>query len=179
MDTKNCREKLNDILLNDTYEENIEFLVDVIPEIKDSMGFEHNHPHHHLDVWGHTLLALKNANTKDLEVKMALLLHDLGKPHSYQDEEIRHFQGHPEVSEKMARKILERLEYDSKFTENVCYLVKSHDIPIDTDNLDNTYELILKRLKVQYADAKAHSPDKVEKRIDKLDKIKEELVCKE
>ncbi len=178
MDTKNYRAKLNDILLNDTYEENIEFLVNVIPEIKDSIGFKHNHPHHHLDVWEHTLLALRNANTNDLEVKMALLLHDLGKPHSYQDEEIRHFHGHPEVSEKMAREILKRLEYDSNFIEDVCYLIKYHDTLIDPNNLDNTYELVIKRLLVQYADARAHSPDKVAKKIDKLNKVKENLIRK-
>ena len=178
MDTKNYREKLNDILLNDTYEENLEFLISIIPEIKDIIGFKHNHPHHHLDVWGHTLLALRNVTTNDLEIKMALLLHDIGKPHSYQDEEIRHFYGHPEVSERMARKILERLEYDSDFIKDVCYLIKYHDTLIDPDNLDNTYELVVKRLLVQYADAKAHSPDKVAKKVDKLDKVKEKLICK-
>ncbi len=28
---------------------------------------------------------------------MAALLHDIGKPFAYQDEEVRHFHGHPQV----------------------------------------------------------------------------------
>ena len=53
------------------------------------IGFEHKHPHHHLDVWNHTLLAL-SYSPKDFDIRLVLLLHDIGKPHSYQDEEIRH-----------------------------------------------------------------------------------------
>jgi len=74
--------------------ENKAILFDIIPELKDMVGFEHNHPHHHLDVWEHTLLALSKS-PKDFELRLVLLLHDIGKPHSYQDEEIRHFRNHP------------------------------------------------------------------------------------
>ena len=70
------------------------------------IGFEHRHPHHHLDVWDHTLEVVKNITSQDLELKMAALLHDIGKPFSYQDEEVRHFHGHPEVSSKMSENIL-------------------------------------------------------------------------
>ena len=106
---------------------------------------------------------------------MAGLLHDIGKPFSYQDEEVRHFHGHPEVSYEMTKQILSRLNYDEEFIGSVAYLVRKHDTPIDVNNLDNTYEMIQKLLKLQYADAKAHHPDKVGKRIRYLDKIKEDL----
>ena len=102
---------------------------------------------------------------------MAALLHDIGKPFSYQDEEVRHFHGHPEVSAKMTKGILKRMGYSETFIENVTYLVNMHDTIIDVDNLDNTYEMILKRLELQYADARAHAPSKVEKRIRFLDEI--------
>lgn len=155
--------------------ENIESLLILIPEIKYIIGFEHKHPHHHLDVWGHTLEVIKNLNTSDLELNMAALLHDIGKPFSYQDEEVRHFRGHPEVSGKMAQEILTRIGYDEKFKERVVYLIKTHDTIIDPNNLDNNMEMIQKRLQLQYADAKAHHPDKVEKRIKFLDDIKKQL----
>ena len=155
--------------------ENMEELLIEIPEIKNMIGFEHKHPHHNLDVWSHTLEVIKNLNTKDLELNMAGLLHDIGKPFSYQDEEIRHFHGHPEVSYKMSKKILTRLSCDKKFIERVSYLVKTHDTIIETNNLDNNLEMIQKRLKLQYADARAHHPDKIEKRIRFLDDIKKQL----
>lgn len=156
-------------------DENMGILLSSIPEIKNMIGFEHRHPHHHLDVWQHTLLVMKNLDTKDLELNMAGLLHDIGKPFSYQDEEVRHFHGHPEISFEMAKQILTRLGYDKAFIDRVSYLVKTHDTIIDPNNLDNKFELVQKRLRLQYADAKAHNPDKVGKRIAFLDNIKNEL----
>lgn len=158
-----------------TLEDNIEDLLKLIPEIKNMIGFEHKHPHHHLDVWQHTLEVIRNLNTQDIELNMAGLLHDIGKPFSYQDEEVRHFHGHPEASYKMAMKILTRLGYEEEFINRVTYLVRRHDTIIEVSNLDNTDEMINKLLNLQYADAKAHHPDKVEKRIKFLDDIKQQL----
>lgn len=171
----NARKQINEILTSRIVEDNMDFILENIPEISHMIGFEHKHPHHHLDVWGHTLLALKSLESQDLETNMAVLLHDIGKPFSYQDDEIRHFRGHPQISAQMSEKILKRLGYDKEFIEDVCYLVRTHDTIIQPDNLDNTYNMIQKRLLVQYADAKAHKPDKVEKRVKVLDGIKEEL----
>lgn len=176
---KLSREKINKILNTDnsvmSINENIKYLLDVIPELNYMIGFEHKHPHHHLDVWQHTLEALNNLNTNDLEIKMAVLLHDIGKPFSYQDDEVRHFHGHPEVSYEMTKKILVRLGYNEEFIKNVSYLVKTHDTIIDVNNLDNTLEMTKKRLQVQYADAKAHHPDTVDKKINFLNNIERQL----
>ena len=173
------RDRLNNILKEEntdkTIKENLEYILGIIPEIKDMIGFEHKHPHHNLDVWEHTLKVVQGLGEADLETKMAALLHDIGKPFSYQDEEVRHFHGHPEVSKEMAEKILNRLGYDNKFIQDVCYLVETHDSIVDPNNLDNIAEMIDKRLKLQYADAKAHSPDKIAKRITFLDNIKKEI----
>lgn len=168
-------DKLSEIISTGKIEENLEFLKEKIPEITNMIGFEHNHPHHHLDVWNHTLEVIKNINNQDLELKMAALLHDIGKPFSYQDDEVRHFHGHPEVSSQISENILKRLGYDEKFVKDVCYLVRTHDTIIDPNNLDNSYKMIMKRLQLQYADAKAHAPSKVEKRIRFLDTISESL----
>ena len=61
------------------------------------------------------------------------------------------------------------------FINNVCYLIKYHDTLLDPDNFS---KLDYKLLDIQYADAKAHHPDKVLKRIKNLDKIKEEVYNK-
>lgn len=173
------RNKLNEILVSGKIEENMDFILKVIPEIKPMIGFDQNHPCHFLDVWGHTVCAIHNLeNFDDIEVDMATLLHDIGKPFSYQDEpsgKIRHFKGHPEISFQMSNTILKRLGYDDEFVNNVCYLVRKHDDIIDPTKLDNSIELVKKRLKVQYADAKAHSMFIVEKRLRALDEIKRQL----
>lgn len=130
-------------------ETHLEDLLKLIPEIKYMIGFEHKHPHHHLDVWKHTLEVIRNLNTQDLELNMAGLLHDIGKPFSYQDEEVRHFHGHPEVSYKMSIQILRRLGYDEDIIYRILYLVKNHDTIIDVNNLGNSKEMIEKLLNLQ------------------------------
>ena len=173
------RDRLNRILSKDdcvkSIQDNLEYVLKIIPEIKNMIGFEHKHPHHYLDVWEHTLKVVDEVGDADIETRMAALLHDIGKPFSYQDEEVRHFHGHPEVSREITEKTLKRLGYDEKFIEDVCYLVATHDSIIDPNNLDNNEEMINKRLRLQYADARAHSPDKAAKRISFLDNIKKEI----
>ena len=79
---------LYDILLAEdvvlAIKNNMDYLLDIIPELKYMMGFDHKHPHHHLDVWNHTLYAL-SLSKRDFDVRFALLLHDIGKPFSYQE----------------------------------------------------------------------------------------------
>ena len=90
---------------------NLDELFILIPELRNMIGFEHKHPHHHLDVWNHTLYALSLA-PMDFEVRLALLLHDIGKPHCYIEGEIRKFTNHSFISKEITRNILERLHYD-------------------------------------------------------------------
>lgn len=168
------KEKINEILLSGNIFDNMDFLLAVIPELRFMVGFDHKHPHHHLDVWNHTLEVVRNVDC-DLELKVSALLHDVGKTFSYQEGEVRHFHGHPLVSARLTQNILERLGYDAEFITNVVYLVRMHDTPIDPNNLDNDFALIEKRLQLQYADALAHHPDKVQQRLDKLDIIKASL----
>lgn len=167
---------INDILINKEVRSFDSFIVSMIPELLNEIGFDQKHPHHHLDLWEHTLLALDNLDSDDLESNMALLLHDIGKPFSYLDDgDCRHFNNHAEVSSKIARTVLKRLNYDETFISNVCYLIKYHDTLIDPESVSS---LDYKLLDIQYADAKAHHPDKVLKRIKSLDKIREKMYDK-
>ena len=170
---------LYDILLAEdvvlAIKNNMDYLLDIIPELKYMMGFDHKHPHHHLDVWNHTLYALSLSN-RDFEVRLALLLHDIGKPFSYQEGDVRHFKNHPEVSMKMTEDILRRLGFNRNDIKKICYLVKNHDNPITDDQINDDYDLVLKLYDVQYCDALAHHPDKLEKRKKYLNDIKKKLI---
>ncbi len=63
------------------------------------------------------------------KIRYALLFHDLGKPVCMTEDEEghRHFKGHAEVSEKMAKDILHRFRMDNDTIETVRTLVRYHD----------------------------------------------------
>lgn len=157
--------------------ENLDYLVEIIPEIKNMFLFPHNNPSHHLDVWNHTLLAL-SLSEDDFDVRLCLLLHDIGKPFCYQDGDVRHFRGHPKKSEEMARVILKRLGYEENYINYICYLILHHDDPITDEQLNYDYDLCLKLYSIQRCDALAHNPDRLEKRKKYLEETKVKLLSR-
>lgn len=170
---------LEEILTSDdvisSINNNLDYLLEIIPEIKDMIGFDQKHPHHHLDVWEHTLYAISMSDN-DFEIRLVLLLHDIGKPHSYiEKDSIRHFPNHGAVSAIMSKKILRRLNYPEEFIKEVCYLIKEHDKPITKEEISSNYTLAYKKYLVQKCDALAHNPDKLEKRKKYLKRIKDDL----
>jgi len=162
----------NDIITAINY--NLDDILNLIPELKNIIGFEHNHPHHHLDVWNHTLLAL-SYSPKNFDIRVLLLLHDIGKPYSYQDEDVRHFRGHPKISAIMSSNILKRLNFNEEEIFKLCYLIQEHDTPITDEEITNDIELALIKFKIQCCDALAHNPSKLEKRIKYLLDINEKI----
>lgn len=173
--------KLQEILLSEdvvkSINENKDYLEEIIPEIKYMYGFEQHHPHHHLDVWNHTLLAL-SLSKKDFDIRLCLLLHDIGKPFSYQDEEVRHFHGHAKISTNISRVILERLGYGESYINEICYLIRNHDKKICDKQIEEHYDLCLKLYEIQRCDALAHHPDSLESRKIYLNETKKRLLLK-
>lgn len=176
------KRKLYDILTSQdilkSINENIEYILNIIPELKDIIGFEHKHPHHHLDVYQHTLLAL-SLSPQDFEIRLVLLLHDIGKPYSFQDEKIRHFKGHAEISAQISYNILKRLSFSEEEIDKICYLIREHDSVITDDEIIGDKEIAIMKYKIQICDALAHNPNKLEKRIKYLLDINEKLSIEE
>ena len=172
------KDKLYEILMVDdvvdSINSNIDVLFDMIPELEDIVGFPHNHPHHHLDVWNHTMLAL-SLSKRDFDTRVVLLLHDIGKPFSYQDDDVRHFHGHADVSSNMSVGILNRLGFNSEEVDELTYLVREHDTEITKEDIDTNIDLCIKRFGIQFCDALAHNPTKLKKRIEYLVKLSKEL----
>lgn len=171
MDNKNT---LYNILMCDdvvkNIRENLQNLIVIIPEIADMIGFDHNHPHHHLDVWEHTLYAL-SLSPNDFDIRLALLLHDIGKPHSFQDDEVRHFKGHPELSAQITKYILKRLNYNEEYISYICEIIIKHDTPLTEEYIILNKNLSKVIFEVQKCDALAHNPAKNKKRLEYIEKI--------
>ena len=109
-----------------------EVLYAVLPELAPMKGFAQNTPYHHLDVWQHSLLALRHVPPVPA-LRLAALLHDAGKPQSYTEDAqgVGHFYGHAKGSGELALGICRRLKLDNATTERVCTLIADHDKPIE------------------------------------------------
>jgi len=85
---------------------------------------------HSFDVLDHSLLACDYAAKKNAshEVRLAALLHDIGKPPVRKMDEIGvwTFYRHEEIGASMCHKILRRLCYPNEVIDSVCHLVKEH-----------------------------------------------------
>ena len=106
----------------------------IMPELAPCVGFAQNSRYHCYDVWEHTLRALDETSSPELLVRLTLLLHDVGKPATYtEDERGGHFRGHAEVGVQLAGQILQRLRYDNATQESVKKLVRMHDLPLSAE----------------------------------------------
>ncbi len=98
------------------------------PEFDVAMETEQKHPHHKYNVGEHTLHSLSYVKP-DKKLRLAMLLHDIGKPATLTMDEsgVTHFHEHPVVGEKMAEDFLRRLKFDNDTIHGVCKLVLYHD----------------------------------------------------
>ena len=98
------------------------------PEWDVAMECEQNTKHHCYTVGEHSIVVMQHVRA-DKVMRLAAMLHDIGKPVVKRTDKKGHdhFQGHPQMSEVMAGKILRRLKYDNDTIKKVCMLVRYHD----------------------------------------------------
>ena len=98
----------------------------ILPELAAGKGMAQRADFHAHDVLEHSLRACKYA---DRRVRLAALLHDVGKPAAFA--ETGKFHGHDVYGEKIARQVLERLKAPKKTTDEVCRLTALHMYDLD------------------------------------------------
>lgn len=99
-----------------------------LPEFDRAMQTAQNHKHHCYSVGEHILHSIEEIEAEPV-LRIAMLLHDIGKPDSLTVDEagITHFHGHPVLGESLAKDILRRLKFDNDTIDKVCRLVRFHD----------------------------------------------------
>ncbi len=128
------REEFEKIIMSDRAAAGIIFLEEldllryVMPELRDGIGVGQN-KHHIYTVFEHNVKSLDYSAKENysLEVRLASLLHDLGKPKAKRGEGLNStFYGHDIVGAKMAVRALERLRFSKDTIENVAHLIRYH-----------------------------------------------------
>ena len=138
------RDELTKLMLSDRPRAGIEALVEsgladrVLPEVP-ALQLEIDEHHRHKDVFEHTLIVLERAialetdaegpvPAPDLTLRLAALLHDIGKPRTrkFEDGGKVSFLYHDAVGARMARKRLTALHFDHQLVNDVCDLIEMH-----------------------------------------------------
>ena len=133
--------EISKLILGANPREGLELLVDsgiaelVFPELP-SLKLEVDEHHHHKDVYEHTLTVLEQAITyekqygleQDLVLRLAALMHDIGKPFTRKLEIGGGvtFHHHDVVGAKLAIKRLKALKYDNDTIKAVARLIELH-----------------------------------------------------
>ncbi len=112
----------------------------ILPEIEKSFGVQQKSPkrHHIFDVGTHLVMSLKHCPTKDPIVRLATLLHDIGKPLTVKvtPEGVITFYNHEIIGASIARNIAFRLHLSKTQREKVVKLVRWHQFTVDERQTD-------------------------------------------
>lgn len=132
------RDELNKLILSAHPREGLRLLVDagladkVLPELP-ALRLESDEHHRHKDVYEHSLTVLEQAidleeDGPDLVLRLAALLHDIGKPRTRRFEKDGRvsFHHHEVVGAKMTKKRMTALKYSNDMVKDVSRLVELH-----------------------------------------------------
>ncbi|WP_460573724.1 CCA tRNA nucleotidyltransferase [Humibacter soli] len=137
------RDELVKLLSSDDPRAGLELLVEtglaerILPELP-ALRLEIDEHHHHKDVYRHTLTVLEQAigyekerhpgDAPDVVLRLAALLHDIGKPATRRLEPggVVSFHHHDVVGAKLARKRLKALRFDNDTVDAVARLIELH-----------------------------------------------------
>ena len=104
----------------------------LLPELCAGEGILQREDFHKYDVLEHSL---KCAAYADKSIRLAALLHDVGKPYCFN--ELKTFVGHEKEGARIAEEICERLKVPKKVTEEVVRLIDKHMYDFRCDAKEN------------------------------------------
>ena len=112
----------------------------IAPELEGAVGIEQGGVHK-FDVWEHLIRSVQLTADKrwSLEVRLAALFHDVGKPKSRRPgKEKWTFYGHEVIGARQVKKILSDLKFPQKTIEKVVKLVRWHMFFSDTESITHS-----------------------------------------
>lgn len=102
------------------------------------------------DVFEHSLATVDATPAGDLVLRIAGLLHDIGKPDTFAD---GHFHQHEFVGEFKARQILRRWKFEKEIVAEVTHLIRNHMFWYETHWTDSAVRRFIRKIGLDYIPA--------------------------
>ena len=121
----------------------------IVPELAAQRGIAQNKVPGE-DLWDHTLRSVDAAPAERRIVRLAALLHDVGKPATLADGRFHH---HDVVGAEQAAAILRRLRFSKATVEDVAHLVRHHMFTVEADPSGPAVRRFIRRIGRERVDA--------------------------
>ena len=122
----------------------------ILPELEAAFDIQQKSPkrHHVYDVGTHSVMALKHCPSADPVVRLATLLHDIGKVQTYRKDStgLITFYNHEVVSAREAREICFRLRMSKRNTDKIVTLVRWHQFTVDERQTDSALRRFIRHV---------------------------------
>ncbi|MBI5620508.1 HD domain-containing protein [Candidatus Gottesmanbacteria bacterium] len=129
----------------------------ILPEFEDAFTTEQKSPkrHHIYDVGTHSVMALKFCPSADPIIRLATLLHDIGKPKTFHKDDtgLITFYNHEVAGTRIVRNIVQRLRLSHKQADIVLTLVRWHQFSVDERQTDAALRRFIRRVGKENLDA--------------------------
>lgn len=130
----------------------------ILPELDAAFATPQKSPlrHHIYDVGTHCVMALKHCTSSDPTVRLATLLHDIGKPLTYRKDEksgLITFYNHEVAGTRLVGDIVRRLRLSKKQADLVITLVRWHQFSVDERQSDAALRRFIRRVGKDNLDA--------------------------
>lgn len=125
----------------------LEILPYILPELGAAKGVRQS-GHHIYDVWEHSLRALGSCTSSDPVVRLATLLHDIGKPTTYQEtpDGSVTFYNHEVIGARIAKQIGSRLRLSKRDCDRLFTLVRWHMFTYESFTTDAYIRRFIRRV---------------------------------
>ncbi len=112
----------------------------LIPELHACKGVaQPSTAHEEGDVWDHTMQVISSfTEDHSADCRWSALLHDIGKPNTFSiDEERIKFNEHAPEGGKIAKSVLDRLQFPASRRDKICWIIEHHMMMGTFANIDD------------------------------------------
>lgn len=128
-------------------------LENILPEVTDCFGVLQEGPNHDrvYDIGEHNFLALNFCPSSDPLVKLAALIHDIGKKKTYKKDNHGNvtFFGHEIVGANMSKTISDRLRLSRKDADRLFRLIRWHMFSVSENQTDSAVRRFIRNVGVE------------------------------